>query len=62
MYLPASYLGPPCLLNPCLIAFLLCALDVEQTIKDAHHQTGWLETCGRTVASDGTKGASPIVR
>jgi hypothetical protein len=30
-----------------------------QTIKDAHHQTGWLETCGRTVNSDGGRGEQP---
>jgi hypothetical protein len=26
-------------------------------LKEAHGQTGWLETCGRTVAADATKGA-----
>ncbi len=28
----------------------------RQTIKEAHSQTGWLETCARTVSSDAQKG------
>ncbi|KAI5454650.1 sla2 Src-like adaptor 2 [Naganishia albida] len=32
------------------------------TIKEAHAQTGWLETCARTVAADATKGYAPLIR
>ncbi|TDL28274.1 ANTH-domain-containing protein [Rickenella mellea] len=32
------------------------------TIKEAHSQTGWLETCSRTVGSDGTRGYGPLIR
>ncbi|KAL7422732.1 sla2 Src-like adaptor 2 [Cryptotrichosporon argae] len=31
------------------------------TIKEAHGQTGWLETCGRTVA-DGGRGYGPLIK
>lgn len=40
-------------------------LDVEwtngQTLKEAHQQTGWIETCGRTVG-DGVKGYGPLIK
>lgn len=29
---------------------------LAQTIKEAHGQTGWLETCARTVGTDGNRG------
>lgn len=29
-----------------------------QTLKEAQNQTGWLETCARTVGGDVTRGAS----
>ncbi|KAF8140620.1 ANTH domain-containing protein [Boletus edulis] len=32
------------------------------TIKEAHGQTGWLETCARTVASDGQRGYGSLIR
>ncbi|KAH8119873.1 ANTH domain-containing protein [Phellopilus nigrolimitatus] len=32
------------------------------TIKEAHGQTGWLETCARTVGSDGMRGYSSLIR
>ncbi|KAF5385055.1 hypothetical protein D9615_001319 [Tricholomella constricta] len=32
------------------------------TIKEAHGQTAWLETCARTVASDGQKGYGPLIK
>ncbi|RXK41111.1 cytoskeleton assembly control protein [Tremella mesenterica] len=31
------------------------------TLKEAHAQTGWLETCGRTVG-DGSKGYGPLIK
>ncbi|ORY35527.1 ANTH domain-domain-containing protein [Naematelia encephala] len=31
------------------------------TLKEAHDQTGWLETCGRTVG-DGGKGYGPLIK
>ncbi|KAI9444834.1 cytoskeleton assembly control protein [Lactarius indigo] len=32
------------------------------TIKEAQSQTGWLETCSRTVGQDGGKGYGPLIR
>jgi hypothetical protein len=32
-----------------------------QTLKESHGQTGWLETCGRTVG-DGVKGYGPLIK
>ncbi|KAH8099269.1 cytoskeleton assembly control protein [Cristinia sonorae] len=32
------------------------------TIKEAHGQTGWLETCARTVGSDGSRGYGPLIK
>ncbi|KAF9245761.1 ANTH domain-containing protein [Melanogaster broomeanus] len=32
------------------------------TIKEAHGQTGWLETCSRTVATDGQRGYGSLIR
>ncbi|KAJ8083717.1 sla2 Src-like adaptor 2 [Marasmius tenuissimus] len=32
------------------------------TIKEAHGQTSWLETCARTVASEGQRGYGPLIR
>ncbi|KAF9454081.1 cytoskeleton assembly control protein [Macrolepiota fuliginosa MF-IS2] len=32
------------------------------TIKEAHGQTAWLETCARTVGNDGTRGYGPLIR
>ncbi|KIJ66322.1 hypothetical protein HYDPIDRAFT_150711 [Hydnomerulius pinastri MD-312] len=32
------------------------------TIKEAHGQTGWLETCARTVSTDGQKGYGSLIR
>jgi hypothetical protein len=32
------------------------------TIKEAHGQTSWLETCARTVASDGQRGYGSLIR
>ncbi|KIL00973.1 hypothetical protein PAXRUDRAFT_820978 [Paxillus rubicundulus Ve08.2h10] len=32
------------------------------TIKEAHGQTGWLETCARTVATDGQRGYGALIR
>ncbi|BEI97984.1 hypothetical protein CcaverHIS631_0302830 [Cutaneotrichosporon cavernicola] len=32
------------------------------TLKEAHAQTGWLETCGRTVGGDGQKGYGALIR
>lgn len=32
------------------------------TIKEAHAQTGWLETCARTVAADAMRGYAPLIR
>ncbi|KAH8835464.1 ANTH domain-containing protein [Flagelloscypha sp. PMI_526] len=32
------------------------------TLKEAQGQTGWLETCARTVASDGMRGYGPLIR
>jgi len=32
------------------------------TLKEAHAQTGWLETCGRTVSADALKGYAPLIR
>ncbi|KAF8078852.1 ANTH domain-containing protein [Lyophyllum atratum] len=32
------------------------------TIKEAHGQTAWLETCARTVGSDGQKGYGPLIK
>ncbi|KAG9314027.1 cytoskeleton assembly control protein [Chiua virens] len=32
------------------------------TIKEAHGQTGWLETCARTVATDGARGYGSLIR
>ncbi|KAG8219478.1 cytoskeleton assembly control protein [Butyriboletus roseoflavus] len=32
------------------------------TIKEAHGQTGWLETCARTVATDGQRGYGSLIR
>ncbi|KIY51265.1 ANTH-domain-containing protein [Fistulina hepatica ATCC 64428] len=32
------------------------------TIKEAHGQTAWLETCSRTVGSDGSRGYTPLIR
>ncbi|KAL0578466.1 sla2 Src-like adaptor 2 [Marasmius crinis-equi] len=32
------------------------------TLKEAHGQTPWLETCARTVASDGQRGYGPLIR
>ncbi|KAK7059202.1 sla2 Src-like adaptor 2 [Paramarasmius palmivorus] len=32
------------------------------TIKEAHGQTSWLETCARTVSSDGQRGYGPLIR
>ncbi|KAH9937310.1 cytoskeleton assembly control protein [Fomitopsis serialis] len=32
------------------------------TIKEAHGQTGWLETCARTVGHDSPKGYGPLIR
>lgn len=33
----------------------------SQTLKESHGQTGWLETCGRTVG-DGVKGYGPLIK
>ena len=33
-----------------------------QTIKEAHGQTGWLETCARSVGADGVRGSLPFRR
>lgn len=38
----------------------LWSLITVQTIKEAHGQTGWLETCARTVNSDGMRGETPF--
>ncbi|KIM70189.1 hypothetical protein SCLCIDRAFT_102287 [Scleroderma citrinum Foug A] len=32
------------------------------TIKEAHGQTGWLETCARTVSADGQRGYGSLIR
>ncbi|KAI0275039.1 cytoskeleton assembly control protein [Gloeopeniophorella convolvens] len=32
------------------------------TIKEAHSQTGWLETCSRTVGNDAGRGYGPLIR
>ncbi|KAI0094319.1 cytoskeleton assembly control protein [Irpex rosettiformis] len=32
------------------------------TIKEAHGQTGWLETCARTVVQDSVRGYGPLIR
>ncbi|KAG1885456.1 ANTH domain-containing protein [Suillus subluteus] len=32
------------------------------TIKEAHGQAGWLETCARTVATEGQRGYGPLIR
>ncbi|PPQ67169.1 hypothetical protein CVT25_005770, partial [Psilocybe cyanescens] len=32
------------------------------TLKEAHGQTAWLETCARTVGTDGQRGYSPLIR
>ncbi|CAK5264525.1 unnamed protein product [Mycena citricolor] len=32
------------------------------TIKEAHGQTAWLETCARTLGSDGSRGYAPLIR
>ncbi|KAF8481976.1 cytoskeleton assembly control protein [Russula ochroleuca] len=32
------------------------------TIKEAQSQTGWLETCSRTIGHDGGKGYGPLIR
>ncbi|KAJ6575323.1 ANTH-domain-containing protein [Mycena capillaripes] len=32
------------------------------TIKEAHGQTAWLETCARTLGSDGQRGYAPLIR
>ncbi|KAF8560005.1 ANTH-domain-containing protein [Imleria badia] len=32
------------------------------TIKEAHGQTGWLETCARTIATDGQRGYGSLIR
>lgn len=32
------------------------------TIKEAHGQTAWLETCARTVGSDGARGYGPLIK
>ncbi|EKM61342.1 uncharacterized protein PHACADRAFT_247886 [Phanerochaete carnosa HHB-10118-sp] len=32
------------------------------TIKEAHGQTGWLETCARTVGHDSARGYGPLIR
>ena len=44
----------------CLTQKRRCDTDC-QTLKEAHAQTGWLETCGRTVA-EGSKGYGPLIR
>jgi hypothetical protein len=36
-------------------------LRMVKTIKEAHGQTGWLETCARTVGSDGQRGMRPEI-
>lgn len=33
----------------------------KQTLKEAHAQTGWLETCGRTVGDSG-KGYGALIK
>ncbi|KAH6916954.1 cytoskeleton assembly control protein [Coprinopsis sp. MPI-PUGE-AT-0042] len=32
------------------------------TLKEAQGQTAWLETCSRTVATDGTRGYGPLIK
>ncbi|KAJ6503329.1 ANTH domain-containing protein [Mycena vitilis] len=32
------------------------------TLKEAHGQTAWLETCARTLGSDGQRGYAPLIR
>ncbi|KAH9486531.1 Endocytosis protein end4 [Psilocybe cubensis] len=32
------------------------------TLKEAHGQTAWLETCARTVGTDGQRGYAPLIR
>ncbi|CAL1694948.1 unnamed protein product [Somion occarium] len=32
------------------------------TIKEAHGQTGWLETCARAVSTDSARGYGPLIR
>ncbi|KAF9076036.1 ANTH-domain-containing protein [Rhodocollybia butyracea] len=32
------------------------------TLKEAHGQTAWLETCARTVGTDGMRGYGPLIR
>ncbi|KAE9400571.1 ANTH-domain-containing protein [Gymnopus androsaceus JB14] len=32
------------------------------TLKEAHGQTAWLETCARTVGNDGMRGYGPLIR
>lgn len=32
------------------------------TIKEAHGQTAWLETCARTLGNDGQRGYGPLIR
>lgn len=36
-----------------LFLLLICQ---SQTIKEAHGQTAWLETCARTLGNDGQRG------
>lgn len=33
----------------------------DKTLKESHAQTGWIETCGRTVG-DGVKGYGPLIK
>jgi hypothetical protein len=39
-----------------------CVLNAFQTIKEAHGQTGWLETCARTVGHDSGRGKWDVVQ
>ncbi|KIM47780.1 hypothetical protein M413DRAFT_439451 [Hebeloma cylindrosporum] len=32
------------------------------TLKEAHGQTAWLETCARTVSADGQRGYAPLIK
>lgn len=44
-----------------VVRIMALAIAHFQTIKEAHAQTGWLETCGRTVG-DGGKGYGPLIK
>lgn len=41
---------------------LILTLSHNQTIKEGQNQTGWLETCARTVGGDVSRGLFGVVR